>query len=283
MEQSHIFERLDLTQDMFNGTNPMTGMDWFMSHVVEAAESTLPVLHCPSDPAPKKRRTTYSRDEGTTIADGGEALVGGTCNYMVCTGSDYARISEPSTTVTRSNGLFYHSSCYNFEAIQDGTSNTMALSEACVGIDQVTTGVTYDSCISSNLYRVLMYGQPPMGSVVNMETTAQNGLAAGNLGGLDTTMSASPTPSAGWQNNRGLSWVLIQPAYTTFGAFIPPNAKMPSYWQMNQGFFIANSYHTNGVNAAFADGSVRWATNSIDLRQWRLAASISDGEVFSGF
>ncbi|MDR2170469.1 MAG: DUF1559 domain-containing protein [Planctomycetaceae bacterium] len=283
MEQSHLFEKLDLSQDMFGGTSAMTGMDWFMSHVVEAAEATLPVLHCPSDSAPKTRRTTYSKIEGTKIADGAPALVGGTCNYMVCTGSDYARIAAPSSTVTRPNGLFFHSSCTTFDAIQDGTSNTMALSEACVGIDQTVTGLTYDDCVSSKQYRILMYGEPPMGAVPNLDTTSQNGLAAGDLGGLDTYFASHQNPSAGWQTNRGLSWVLIQPSYTTFGAFLPPNAKMPSYWQMNQGFFIANSYHTSGVNAAFADGSVRFVSNSVDLRQWRLAASMSDGEVFSGF
>jgi prepilin-type processing-associated H-X9-DG protein len=288
MEQQQIFDKLDLTQNMLGGS-AMSGM-WFLPHVIEAAEATLPVLHCPSDSAAKTRTTTYTKVAGTTVSGGAPPLVAGTCNYMVCTGSDYARIDAPGTysamtgiTTTKPNGLFYHSSQYNFEAIQDGTSNTMALSEACVGIEQTTTSLTYDDCVASKVYRVLMYSDSPGGGSLNLDTASQTGLTNGTLGGLDTYLSANQTPSAGWQNNRGLSWVLIQPAYTTFGAFIAPNAKMPSYWQMNQGFFIANSYHTSGVNAAFADGSVRWVTNSVDLRQWRLAASISDGEVFSGF
>ncbi|MDR0610908.1 MAG: DUF1559 domain-containing protein [Planctomycetaceae bacterium] len=293
MEQSQIFANLDLKRDMFGGTSVMTGMDWFLSHVVDAAESTLPVLHCPSDTGPKSRVTSYSREEGVKISDGAQPLIAGTCNYMVCTGSDYARVQEPGvypgtmggppTTVTKSNGLFYHSSAHNFAAITDGTSNTMAFSEACVGSAE-TVGGTYDEVVASNTYRILMYAEPPMGGTVfNFANGSETGLAASTLGGLDTHMTSNQNPSAGWQNNRGLSWVLIQPAYTTFSAFISPNAKMPSYWNMNQGFFIANNYHSGVVITAFADGSVRSVSNSVDLRQWRLAASISDGEVFSGF
>jgi hypothetical protein len=295
MEQVHLFEKLDLKQDMFGGTtSSMAGMDWFLPHVVEAAEATLPVLHCPSDSGPKSRKTSYSREEGVTISSGGQPLIAGTCNYMVCTGSDYARIQAPGsypsmppggppTIVTKSNGLFYHSSAHSFAAITDGTSNTMALSEACVGVEG-TVGGTYDDAVVSGAYRILMYGEPPMGGTLfDFANGSTTGLANDTLGGLDTHMSSNQTPSAGWQNNRGLSWVLIQPAYTTFGAFIPPNAKMPSYWNMNQGFFVANSYHTSVVITALADGSVRGVSNSVNLRQWRLAASISDGEVFSGF
>jgi prepilin-type N-terminal cleavage/methylation domain-containing protein/prepilin-type processing-associated H-X9-DG protein len=287
MEQVQIFEKLDLTQDMFGaGPGVMGGMDWFLSHAVEAAEATLPVLHCPSDTGPKSRVTNYSRNEGVTISAGGQPLIGGTCNYMVCTGSDYARTQAPgtvtsmggTTTITKSNGLFYHWSFYNFAAITDGLSNTMALSEACVGSEEVV-GDIYDTVIASNMYRILMYGS----TVVNLVTCSETGLAADTLGGLDTYMTSNQIPPAGWFNNRGLSWVLIQPAYTTFSAFLPPNAKMPSYWHTNQGFYMANSYHPNSVITAFADGSVRGVSNSVNLRQWRLAASINDGEVLSGF
>ncbi|MDR1052777.1 MAG: DUF1559 domain-containing protein [Planctomycetaceae bacterium] len=283
MEQTQIFDKLDLAQDLLGGSTTM-GANWFMSHAVEAAESTLAVLHCPSDPAPKRRKTAYSKIEGA-VADDNNNLIGGTCNYLVCTGSDYARYQAPSSTITRPNGLFYHMSCYTLDSIQDGTSNTMALSEACVGIIQDTSTLTYDECVASNAYRTLLFGQTPGGTSVNVVTTSQDGLANGTLGGLDTSLIAAQTPSTGigWRDERGSSWVLGHPSYTSFGAFLPPNAKMPSYWNMNQGFFMANSYHPSGVSVAFADGSVRWASNSVDLKQWRLAASIGDGEVFSGF
>ncbi|MDR1926017.1 MAG: DUF1559 domain-containing protein [Planctomycetaceae bacterium] len=276
MEQGAIFAKLDLTQNLLGGS-AMSGGYFFKTHAVEAAESTLSVLHCPSDGAPKKRETPYPGEGNTT------PLVGGTCNYMVCTGSDYARISAPSATVTKPNGLFYHDSAYTFDSIQDGSSNTMALSEACVCIEKVTTGLTYDNCVSSGSHKTLMYGEAPMGTYFDLPSGTSTGLTANSYGGLDTHMVGNQTPSAGWQNNRGLSWVLIQGSYTTYGAFIRPNDKIPSYWNMNQGFFMANSYHPGGVNAAFADGSVRMASNSVDLKQWRLAASIDDGEVFSGF
>jgi prepilin-type processing-associated H-X9-DG protein len=129
-----------------------------------------------------------------------------------------------------------------------------------------------------------MFGEAPMGAYLDLETASKNGIANKNLGGVDTHMAAKNTPSAGWQSNRGLSWVLIQPCYITFSAFLPPNSSIPSYWNMNKGFFAANSYHSGGsVNTAFADGSVHSVSSSIHPATWRIAASIDDGEVFNGF
>ena len=36
--------------------------------------------------------------------------------------------------------------------------------------------------------------------------------------------------------------------------------------------------HTAGVNAALADGSIRFVTNSIDLIAWQAAGSMNGGE-----
>jgi prepilin-type N-terminal cleavage/methylation domain-containing protein/prepilin-type processing-associated H-X9-DG protein len=42
---------------------------------------------------------------------------------------------------------------------------------------------------------------------------------------------------------------------------------------------MARSYHTNGVNAGFGDGSVRFITNSIDQYTWCILQSKNDGMV----
>jgi prepilin-type processing-associated H-X9-DG protein len=44
----------------------------------------------------------------------------------------------------------------------------------------------------------------------------------------------------------------------------------------------ASSYHPGGVNALFADGSVRFAKNSISAGTWRGLGTIAGGEVISG-
>jgi prepilin-type N-terminal cleavage/methylation domain-containing protein len=46
--------------------------------------------------------------------------------------------------------------------------------------------------------------------------------------------------------------------------------------------FAARSKHTGGVGCLLADGSVRWAPNTIALNVWQALASIQGGEVVSG-
>ena len=43
----------------------------------------------------------------------------------------------------------------------------------------------------------------------------------------------------------------------------------------------ARSMHTNGVNVALCDGSVRFVNGSIPLFAWRAMGSRNGGEVFS--
>jgi prepilin-type processing-associated H-X9-DG protein len=43
----------------------------------------------------------------------------------------------------------------------------------------------------------------------------------------------------------------------------------------------ASSYHPGGVNALFADGSVRFAKNSVSPSTWRGLGTIGGGEVIS--
>ncbi len=43
----------------------------------------------------------------------------------------------------------------------------------------------------------------------------------------------------------------------------------------------SRSYHPGGVNALFADGSVRWIKNSNNYQIWRGLGTIAGGEVLS--
>ena len=48
------------------------------------------------------------------------------------------------------------------------------------------------------------------------------------------------------------------------------------------GAITARSYHPGGVNALFADGSVRFIKCTIDGNTWRALGTIRGGEVISG-
>ncbi len=81
---------------------------------------------------------------------------------------------------------------------------------------------------------------------------------------------------------------------TMFMAYTAPNATIPDQilnycnypFQNNppciknaQSFAAARSFHPGGVNAMYADGSVRFAKSSVNVVVWRALSTISGGEV----
>ena len=59
---------------------------------------------------------------------------------------------------------------------------------------------------------------------------------------------------------------------TAFTPSLPPNDPIPDCSQVDHvyaGVHVARSYHAGGVNASFADGSVRWIASSINPQVWR--------------
>jgi prepilin-type processing-associated H-X9-DG protein len=59
-------------------------------------------------------------------------------------------------------------------------------------------------------------------------------------------------------------------------ASVDENNGGPTYMSL-----AASSYHPGGVNTLFADGSVRFAKNSVSAVTWRGLGTIAGGEVIS--
>ncbi|NBO92756.1 MAG: DUF1559 domain-containing protein [Planctomycetia bacterium] len=98
---------------------------------------------------------------------------------------------------------------------------------------------------------------------------------------------------AGGHDVRGRMWNTIH-AGTTFSTIYPPNSTIgdnvmgycgavpgvPCGAQsVTNAFAIARSRHTGGVNAAMADGSVRFISNSINPNTWLWLGTRAGGEV----
>jgi prepilin-type processing-associated H-X9-DG protein len=49
-----------------------------------------------------------------------------------------------------------------------------------------------------------------------------------------------------------------------------------------ESFNAARSFHPGGVNAALADGSVRFFKNTVSLMTWRVLGTISNNKAISG-
>ncbi len=132
-------------------------------------------------------------------------------------------------------------------AISDGTSNTVLLSEALSPDSSAGCGGPIGS---------ILYGN--MGGGLFTTTIAPN--------------SSSPDrPIGPCPQNQGIT------SYTAPCLSLGGNA----WWTRSAvGAYVgARSRHSGGVNAALADGSVRFVANGIDLVTWRGMGTRSNGEV----
>jgi prepilin-type N-terminal cleavage/methylation domain-containing protein/prepilin-type processing-associated H-X9-DG protein len=125
--------------------------------------------------------------------------------------------------------------------IRDGSSNTVALSELLAGPDG-----TYDfrGQWMTDFGQQYTHHRPPNTSV----------------------------PDSFW-------FIVGAPPYCTNTKPGAPCAGTAACWSTED--FAARSYHSGGINAAMADGSVRFFKNSINLSVWQAIASINAGEVVS--
>jgi len=83
----------------------------------------------------------------------------------------------------------------------------------------------------------------------------------------------------------GRSWLISGGRCSTFFTSAPPNSPVPDCGGADGGgwgLFAARSYHRGGVNAALADGSVRWFSSGIAVRTWRALGTRKGGEVTAG-
>jgi prepilin-type N-terminal cleavage/methylation domain-containing protein/prepilin-type processing-associated H-X9-DG protein len=148
----------------------------------------------------------------------------------------------------KSRGLFGigEEDNFGFEGVSDGTSNTLAFSEAVVGTesnrDRVRGGIAIiDMVITDKVTHV---------PFANLNALASN----------DTIQS----PYSG-VNRSGARWCYSQSVYTAFHTISRPNS--PTCADSNPETMIAvsaNSYHPGGVNAAMTDGAVRFFSETID-------------------
>jgi prepilin-type N-terminal cleavage/methylation domain-containing protein len=255
------------------------------SALYPAVRTRLPFSLCPSDQT-KKLINCKALGTNTQVAPN---------SYVVCTGPTYtaaAQISNPAAGVTINSlvtgGLFHfwtaggtgmggttvaQSNIYSFNSVSDGTSNTMAMSESIVGpgstisiLSADVTGLSYSDAVRSGQYRTLMIA----GSTAMFAATTPEA--------LETSVSATTS----WYADRCATWMIGRMQYTAYGAFLPPNSKIPSAWySMNCGFLAARSYHTGIVNVLLVDGSVHSVADSIQLDSWKALSTINNGEVYS--
>jgi prepilin-type N-terminal cleavage/methylation domain-containing protein/prepilin-type processing-associated H-X9-DG protein len=198
---------------------------------------------------------------------------GNTCNYF----ASYGTTTE--WELPDSTGAFAHLKPHGIQDITDGSSNTVAFSEALIpgdtlfapyrggiadGIYPINAGGLFDA--NSNIKRVMS----------DLQVCTQN-------------FNAHQFPVGA--NDKGLRWAYGGLGMTSFNTIVPPNSPLYAWGgcrldQKGGGFawgqyFPATSNHPGGCNVLFCDGSVKFIKGSISMPVWWGLGTRNLGEVIS--
>lgn len=271
MEQANLQNLLDFNQAAFTGPfNAQVPNPLF----VTAFATPLPIMLCPSDPAP------------TVTIGFGNYSYGGT-NYMLSLGSGKDTNYDRRW---RTDGIIYEKSNVRFANMTDGTSNTVVMSESIRSIGSDITlpaGTTPpfpyqytlngSTGVSSSLQSVP--GMQPTGGAWTSYTNSAGMIANPDLTVVWPTMTSWRGATSNAMRGRGISWASTGTMCTLTNGYITPNSRIPDMAMHNNGYFGPRSFHPGGANVLMGDGSVRLLPSTIDAATHRALHSCNGGEV----
>ena len=223
---------------------------------------------CPSDPnawVPDHNNTannnSYYACVGTTTSWG---LIGNVAPYNNLA---VTSINMPST------GLFTWQASYGIADCTDGTSNTVAFSEACVGNqrEQPLQKLIGLQGVAIPFTSMLADGQSAPALTLAVIQLCNAAYQSGNAGNVDL--------------QRGENWSHGSMAMNMFNTIVPPNGYNKTWthcgYNASSRAVLSNvdSYHPGGVNVAMGDGSVKFIKESINLVTWWALGTKAGGEV----
>jgi prepilin-type N-terminal cleavage/methylation domain-containing protein/prepilin-type processing-associated H-X9-DG protein len=301
VEQANLYNQFDLTQDVNNSTD-----NWF------ARTQEVKFFLCPSDPE-KLRFPQVGK-----VPSGQSGGLDGRLNYLgnIGTTADSHGVLPGTSTVDSLHvGIFNYlyppslpvgglASAVRITDITDGTSNTAMFSEtkrATVGGGCGNIYTPYDPQWDYNPTLVYIISPTDPGFSVYTPRPDLNPSLKTNPGTIKMTqepkasgtpypLPAGPQPPCNsWDyaptwflQYRGCEYYRGGISFTNFYT----HTVLPNYQGFDCGdntFFTiahiaARSYHTNGVNVCYADGSVHFVTNSISFSTWQALGTRSGGE-----
>jgi prepilin-type N-terminal cleavage/methylation domain-containing protein/prepilin-type processing-associated H-X9-DG protein len=209
-------------------------------------------------------------------------------SYYACYGTTISTCSWGSSQNV-STGLFMQWASFGVRDCLDGTSNTIAYSEALAGDGQ---GSGYGGSMSNtnpSRYRGNFIMSPPGGGAANGLVDAYQNVPA-VLGDLQACASGFRLGAAGSiADHRGYRWADDATGWTMFNTVQQPNDTYNgcrfgcnAFCDPSCGsFYGASSAHPGGVNTLFADGSVKFIKNSVARTVWWALGTKAGGEVIS--
>jgi prepilin-type N-terminal cleavage/methylation domain-containing protein/prepilin-type processing-associated H-X9-DG protein len=156
-----------------------------------------------------------------------------------------------------------------FQAVTDGLSNTLLVGEVASG--PINDGAPFTRVSEC-------YGLQEVDSSVNDQTLPTACL------NYDWHNPAAIANNGGYQwRYKGYSFLDGTVGRTWFNTLLPPNKLCCAFHGTNMTAAIKplSSYHPGGVNASFADGSVRFFKESVSRQVWTALGTRGGGEVVS--
>jgi len=247
MEQNAIYNAINFHFSCYQGSAGPINSTAFLTRIAS--------FLCPSDGnAGKTNTNSYNGSIGTSLY---------------------------STNNADSTGVFNYQQTYSMTDIKDGSSNTLAFSEALVG--ERSSGIPGRGNSTGNITSSgFGTGQPynVSGQLANIKTDIQ----ACNTAMLSLT-STNP------RNDRGYRWGQGAMGLTLFNTVITPNGggtaqfnacRIGCCTQASHAHYqIATSNHSGGVNGLFTDGSVKFIKDSIAYPTWWAIGTRGGGETVS--
>jgi len=173
-------------------------------------------------------------------------------NYVFCNGSELTSdLGSSDPHGLRKNGMFFALSKIGIRDVIDGTSNTVMMSETATYLDSEETG--------------------------GLNSIDQRGTIYYEGGGMATFTTLFPPNST-----------VPDEVYYCAEDFLSVQRGMPCSTAAQFGgtgrfFMSARSFHTGGVHAGMADGSVRFVTSNIDRQVWQRVGTRAMGEIVGEF
>lgn len=275
LEQANLQNLLDFSQPAFTGPfNALVPNPLFAA----AFATPIPVLLCPSDPAPVQN------------TGAGGSIYAGT-NYMVSYGSG-TKTNYDLRWPT--DGIVYENSNARISDVLDGASNTVYMSESVRSsgadmtlpagtVPQYPYQFTLNGSTGVSSGKLAAQGMAASGGAWSSYVNAAGSISYPDLNVVWPTMTNWRGAASAALRGRGTSWAHSGAISTLTNGYTTPNSRIPDVVTHFTGYFAPRSYHTGGAHVVLGDGAVRYLSNSIDATLHRGLHSRNGGEVLGDF
>jgi prepilin-type N-terminal cleavage/methylation domain-containing protein/prepilin-type processing-associated H-X9-DG protein len=242
--------------------------------------TNLSMFMCPSDPnvGQRQNNNSYAASYGATTSN---------C-YNWTSNAGVGWVSQE--TAGESTGIFTIGQSYGLQSITDGSSNTVAYSEALVGDSngsEFAGNTTNPSRYRGNYITGTVTNANGADKILNVNANPTIIFSS-----LAQCVAAFRTSLTAIQDDRGFRWCMGTTGWTMFNTVQVPNDTQytmggcrdggtPGQFP-NDGFtYGASSNHPGGCNVLFGDGSVKFIKSSISYPTWWALGTRNGGEVIS--